>query len=897
MPADRFQTVMRVVEGALERQGEARERYLGQACAGDLALRAEVESLLALDSTTASLEPPDPSALARAVARSGSAVQVGAWRLEREIGSGGMGTVYLAWREEAGFRQRGALKLVRPGFASTELVRRFARERAVLASLEHEHIARLLDGGASAEGTPYLVMEYVEGEPIDRWCAAHGLSVRARIELFLAVCGAVSYAHQKLVVHRDLKPSNILVTAEGVPKLLDFGIAKVLSAERDGGDATRTQERRLTPAYASPEQLRGEEVTTASDVYALGVVLYELVSGAHPLTSLGAGQAPSGALLDREVARPSTAARRAGSHRAERALRGDVDTIALKALAPEVARRYASVEAFGADLRRWLDGLPVLARPDTRFYRMRRFARRNAAWVGAGVAVFLALVAGLVVSSYQYFEAREARDAEAVQVTLAQERLQTVLKMAATLTNDVSTALGSIPGASATREQIVRKVVAALDELAGEKAIDPDLGYELGWGYHQLSLALGSPYGPSLGEHEEACEMAARGDALLARMQAEHPEQVRFPHLRSELANDVAMVRLFQRRLSEGLDAADRAVALAREAVEGAAASERGAELQQLAASLQRRADLLAELGEFRAAVRDREECVACSEGSLDVAPDVPQSRYQLACAFLSLASSELQSGRADAAVAAFAEGTAVLEELARDHPEIQVTQNALNVARMNSVDAFLALDDLESARARLEAGRAYFEGWAAAEPGNEAAQAAFLQALGTGASLAMASMDWQEAGACWSVLLEHCRRWQERFPSSRSFQDSLLDSLAQLALTRAHEERYEEALGVVLEADSLCASTRTLEIGARTADVWSARYERAIGECLLLAAEKGPGSEEERRELAGEAGRHFERCDGIRRALVEQGTLPALDSTFAGLDELSERARAVGGD
>jgi eukaryotic-like serine/threonine-protein kinase len=385
-------------EGALQRLGDRSPT-----------LRAEVERLL-----RASAKPPgfldgsgfDDAAPLVELGAEGpvrASGRIGPYRIIGEAGHGGMGTVYLAERDEP-YRQRVALKVARGALALDEhLLRRFGEERQILAGLQHAHIAQLLDGGLTQEGLPWLAMEYVEGEPLDRYCAARTLALDVRLQLFLAVCDAVQFAHQHLVVHRDLKPSNILVTAEGQVKLLDFGIAKVLnpipgtSAPHEA--FTRTGLRLLTPEYASPEQVRGESVTVRSDVYALGVLLYELLAGRRPYRLTGRTPLEvERAVLEQDPDRPSSVIE---DPRLQRRLRGDLDTIVLTALRKEAGRRYQSVDRLAGDVRRHLEGRPVMARPDTWGYRTGKFAWRHRYRLAAAALVALSLVGGLAGTAWQ----------------------------------------------------------------------------------------------------------------------------------------------------------------------------------------------------------------------------------------------------------------------------------------------------------------------------------------------------------------------------------------------------------------------------------------------------------------------------------------------------------------
>jgi len=430
--AQRWAQCSRLFEAALDLPTGERDGYIAGHCAQDVDLAAAVRRMLAADSRAESgrfLEEPLASPItgqwhgAAATAATDYAPgsrQFGPYRLLRLIGEGGMGEVHLAERADGTFEQRVALKLLphpTPG-----LMQRFRQERQILARLEHPNIARLLDGGVGEQNIPYFAMEYVDGEPIARYVLGHGLAVAQTLRLFLQVCDGVQYAHRNLVVHRDLKPSNILVTGAGVPKLLDFGIAKLLE-DTSRPEATRTQARMFTLDYAAPEQIRGEAITTATDVYALGVVLYELLAGRRPY-SLAVRNTPlEQAILETSPQAPSTVlAGDATASQRRRELRGDLDRIVLTALAKEPGRRYPSAEALAADIRNYLDGRPVAARGDAAMYRLRKFIRRNRIGVVSAAVIAIALIAAMGISLWQAGIAREqaqraetkSRTAEAV---------------------------------------------------------------------------------------------------------------------------------------------------------------------------------------------------------------------------------------------------------------------------------------------------------------------------------------------------------------------------------------------------------------------------------------------------------------------------------------------------
>jgi serine/threonine-protein kinase len=435
---ERWRSIREIFAGALEEPaGPARGAFLERACAGEAELRAEVEAMLAADAASASILDASPEELASAVRLDGGAGRggrvIGPYRVLREIGRGGMGTVYLAEREDV--QKRVALKVVRGELGAPEKLERFLLERRILARLEHPGIARLLDAGVTDDGTPWFAMEYVDGEPLTDYADRRRLPVSARLELFSQACSAVAYAHRSLLVHRDVKPSNILVSADGELKLVDFGIAKLLDDEEQEG-LTGTGMRLLTPGYAAPEQLRGDPVTTATDVYALGLVLYELLTGHRAFRSssrtLGEVERlvlyteprrPSSVVLRREEADPVEVARARGTEpaRLRRGLAGDLDAIVLKALRKEPAERYASVEALAEELERHGHRLPVQARRGSHAYRMRKFVERNRGGVAVAAVVLLAAAGAGLRERVLRGRAERLRDEASVQAAKAEQ--------------------------------------------------------------------------------------------------------------------------------------------------------------------------------------------------------------------------------------------------------------------------------------------------------------------------------------------------------------------------------------------------------------------------------------------------------------------------------------------
>ncbi len=421
----RFAAARRRFEEIAELDPAARASAIAALQASDPGLAAAVTELLAADAAAgdgyleegvagfapALVGEALATAHAGAPARDGAGAagdRIGPYRLRSLLGRGGMGEVWEAERADGQFEKTVALKLLKRGMDSEAMLRRFLRERQILARLEHPNIARLLDGGVAPDGRPYLVLERVQGEPITAWCERVGADLATRVRLIVAVAEAVDLAHRNLVVHRDLKPSNLLVDATGCVKLLDFGIAKILVAEPQetgsggGAEATRLEERALTPAYAAPEQILGLPPTTATDVYSLGVVLYELLAGRLPHARTTTSIAGLAQELEREtLTRPSRIVAERREPRRAKAIAGDLDTIALTALARDPARRYGSIAAFADDLKRYLDGRPVLARPDSQLYRLRKFVLRHRVAVVAASLVALSLVGGLSAAIWQ----------------------------------------------------------------------------------------------------------------------------------------------------------------------------------------------------------------------------------------------------------------------------------------------------------------------------------------------------------------------------------------------------------------------------------------------------------------------------------------------------------------
>jgi eukaryotic-like serine/threonine-protein kinase len=538
VPTIPWDQVREVVDAVLDLPPDERSPYLDQACPQP-AVRRYVDSLiLSYDQAGEFLGEPalvsHAETIAQSQADSWKGRRVGPYQIIEKIGEGGMASVYRALRVDHQYQKQVAIKVVRSGFDTRFALNRFKAERQILANLEHPNIARLLEGGSTEDGQPYFVMEYIEGQPLDQYCDDHKLTITARLRLFRMVCTAVQYAHQNLVIHRDIKPNNILVNADGVPKLLDFGIAKILSPTSTTSSAapTITMVRLFTPEYASPEQLLDEPITTASDIYSLGVVLYELLSGQRPyrfpnrkpdeiarVVTEKEPDRPSAAVVRMEEGThkrgksvqptPQTASgtREGSPEKLRRRLAGDLDNIVLMALRKEPQRRYASVELFSEDIRRHLEGLPVVARTDTFVYRSGKFVRRHTAGVAAAALVVLSLAIGLV------FALREAKIAQ-MQRARAEHRFNDVRALANSLMFGIYDSIRNLPGSTEARKLVVTDALKYLDSLAEEARGDLSLQRELADAYERVGSVQGEPFTANLGDTAGALQSYLKAQAI-----------------------------------------------------------------------------------------------------------------------------------------------------------------------------------------------------------------------------------------------------------------------------------------------------------------------------------------------------------------------------------------------
>lgn len=676
MTPERWQRINEMFHAALVLDGQERSAFLVAQCDGDDALRGKVAALLASHEQAegfiqGSVFGDAAQLLVEDEAEAMIGQHIGLYKINREIGRGGMGTVYLAARDDDQYEKQVAIKVVKRGMDTDLVLARFRNERQILASFDHPNIARLFDGGSTETGLPYFIMEYVEGQAIDEYCDSHRLSTAARLELFRTVCSAVQYAHQNLVIHRDIKPSNILVTGAGVPKLLDFGIAKLLHSEVTQGTATTAIVQRLmTPEYASPEQVRGEHVTTVSDVYSLGVLLYELLSGHSPYhfkTLLA--QDIAQVVSDSEPEKPSTVINRVEEvttggrkgtkltpesvsktrdgrpEKLRRKLAGDLDNIVLMSMRKEPPRRYSSVGQFSEDIRRHLEGLPVVARKATLSYRGAKFVRRNTVAVAAAAVISLILIVGIAGTGWEAHVARGERARAEAAGARAERRFNQVRKLAHSVLFDYNEAIQDLPGSMPVRERLVKDALEYLDSLAGEANDDPSLQRELATAYEKVGDVQGRTLRANMGDTSGAKDSYRKALRIRETLVAVNPKD---SSSRTDLADSY---REFGRLLwtasdtAGGLENARKEVFLRK-----ALTAENPTNMQarfSLGVSHADVGEMLLEQGVTTDAAESLGRALAVFEALLAAEPS--NEKYRLAVAFVYQKSSEVMLWQGDA--------------------------------------------------------------------------------------------------------------------------------------------------------------------------------------------------------------------------------------------------------
>jgi tetratricopeptide (TPR) repeat protein len=520
MNRERWPEVKRILERAFEVPESERKAFLSDICHGDAGLLHEVEQYLRHSTRAQVLLPEDGLGGIPFEEEAGQSLpeRVGPYRVIREIGRGGMGIVYLAERDDGEFHRMVAIKLIQSGMRDSEFGKLFRRERQILAQLEHPNIARLFEGGTTAAGQPYFAMEFVEGVPLQEYCVLHELTLRQKLELFLSICSAVAYAHRKLVIHRDLKPQNVLIAADGVPKLLDFGLAKLLDDGSPPGEHT-TGALLLTPSHASPEQIKGEPLTVATDVYSLGVLLYELLTEEHPY---GPCAGPIGAAIA-VLEAPPKPMRGAGVK-----IPVDLEKIIFCALRKEPERRYDTVDAFSEDIRRFLGGYPVRVAGDSLGYRIRKFTKRHRWTLSAAAAA----VVVLTISGAMTWRAKQQADL----------RFQQIRGLAHSVVFEIHDAIAGLPGSTPAERLLVARALHYLNALYKDRGNDPGLMFDWAQSYDKIGNAQGAPGQANLGDRRGALASYTKARQLLLQLRRRNPADTGVESWLANVDEDIADV-------------------------------------------------------------------------------------------------------------------------------------------------------------------------------------------------------------------------------------------------------------------------------------------------------------------------------------------------------------------
>jgi eukaryotic-like serine/threonine-protein kinase len=836
---------------------ERRDAFLATACGGNEELRRHLEHLIhsrrvddgstdafavespetlpsagegigspgGEDDTTREAGAGLPGAIRQVGPATLSGTRVGPYRIVREIGRGGAGTVYLAIRADQKVRQRAAIKLIQHGGESQSILNRFRHERQILASLDHPNIARFLDGGTTADGVPWLALEYVEGLPIDEYCDRHLLSTVDRLRLFRSVCSAVQHAHQNLVVHRDLKPSNILITADGTPKLLDFGIAKILNPGLSLHTVDPTIAQMMTPGYASPEQVRGETITTASDIYSLGVVLYELLTGHRPyqLSSLSPHEVAR-VVCEQEPVKPSTVVARTatvepgvaptaitpevvGRKRSEppaklrRELVGDLDNIVLMALRKDPQRRYASVEQFSEDIRRHLEGRPVVARTDTFGYRAQKFVGRNKLAVAAAALLLLTLAGGVVATSWQAHVAHTER-------ARAQQRFDDIRALGTVFLFELDREIESLPGSTRARELLVSKALETFDKLTAAAAGDRSLQRELATAYAAAGHLQWSRTYAHLGQYDGALESARKAREIRESLVAADPDD-------EEARRDLAYSYLVLGDLTSEPQDLLEALRFYRQSVElrEALVARHPTSVNDrlaLMVSYQRVGDTagnpnFASLGDTATAAHYYDKMLRIDEDLAREFPQEPEYQLNLRIAYEKIRDVRWAMGDRDAAFEVFRQALVINENLVAEHPNNTRYRRDLLIAHRKTGLMFAEVGDLEKGVGHLQQAQRVAEEISAADPVN-----------------AGASMDLDNLAFTWYSAAMFATR-QDRAALGRELAArglALLKTLAERPETTAdHLANYAFALSV-FEPASLRNPSAALLSARRAADM-----------------------------------------------------------------------------
>jgi len=655
-----WERVEEVFAAALAAEVSARTAVLDASCEGRADLRAEVEVLLTAHDRAGDFITPTAVGGSRAAEGCVPGTRVGAFRVTKRIARGGMGDVWCAERVEGDFAQQVAIKLIAARLQGSETVRRFRAERQILASLQHPNIVTLVDGGVTADGQPFIAMEYVDGLSITEYCRQQATGLEARLALFEQLCAAVGFAHRHLVVHRDLKPGNVLVTRDGVVKVLDFGVAKLLEPRATATGTTISLVGPMTPNYASPEQIRGLPVTTAADIYSLGVLLYELMAGQRPYEAIGKTLEDVLSIVVVQVPRRPSERCATDLPYDGRRIRGDLDAIVLKAMAKEPGDRYASAEELRDDLARVLTGQPVVAREPSFAYLARKAIARHRAEFAVGAALVALLVVALGGALWQ------ARVAE-TERRRAEARFREVRQLASSVLHELHDAIAPLSGATPARRILVVRALEYLDRLAGEAPEDLSLQRELADGYQRIAQIQGGGLGANLGDSEGALQSYQKAltirRALAAPKPADPADEAALAVAEFESGALLRAMGHLDRAEQSLLSAATRLDALA------SAGTLPDAARRRLSMVYQRLADLYSFRGRREEAIAWARRALVAAESLWNATPGDPSARSFLASTSYELANALAAQGQHADALERVRQARALLEDGLRDNP------------------------------------------------------------------------------------------------------------------------------------------------------------------------------------------------------------------------------------
>lgn len=779
--------------------------------------------------------------------------RIGPYEILKELGAGGMGSVYLA-RRTGDFELTAAIKVLQPGLDTSFFLERFSQERQILATLDHPNIARILDGGRTDDGRPYFVLEYIEGVPIDQYCEERKLTIADRLKIFRQVCAAVHYAHQHLVIHRDLKPTNVLVTADGTPKLLDFGIAKLLNEEASAL-RTRADMRLMTPEYASPEQVRGQRMSTVSDVYALGVMLYQLVTGKLPYELVEHNYLEYQRVICETAPKPPSA---------WRPLPADLEQIILMALRKEPERRYSSAEQFSEDLRRFLEGRTVAAQPDSFGYRTTRFLNRNKVAVAASAVVFATLLVGLGATLWQ--------------ARIARQRFNDVRKLATSFIFEFHDSIETLPGSTKARQLVVKRGLEYLDKLAAEAQNDETLQREVADGYMKIGNVLGNPGSANLGDSAGAMRAYQRASGIFEKLAKRSNSARDWVDLADSLEK-VADLDAAQGKTAEAVAKYRQALAMSK----AQAGSSDLAVQSAIARGFSKLGDAQSGIGQTNEALESYTQALALYKVLAERRPDDLRLQQALAAAYDRIGSTEAALNQTDRALKTYADSLRIRRELIHRDSTNAVYRRALAVNHLIIGDVEYQAGKIVDSLGSYQAAIAIFEPLSEADPQNVRAQYDLAAAVDRRGDSERSLGQRYAALSSYEKGLGVARRNAERDPNNARFQQSLAVSynkvgemLKDLGQDARALENYQEALDIRLRLAQ--TDTANLEL----------KHDLTLSYQNLCALESRQGKHESAIKNCQEANRLAQSvADTDKKNFSYQTTLSA---TFMGLGYAERR-------